>query len=164
MRGHRISECLCFHQQGCSLDWWGDWGWAVSNKSAVWCEEGWPAGWLASLQCFDLYCVSTALPRDRVCTRMSDLCGQRTAEWCFYSDHSARLVSGKDFLPLTHRCIYDPYQQCITHCGPTSFKSHSSSTEACTQTRLQPPPTANKKMKNEDSEMEPPAMAHGKLG
>lgn len=35
MRGHRISECLCFHQQSCSLDWWGDCGWGVRYKSAV---------------------------------------------------------------------------------------------------------------------------------
>lgn len=43
MRGHRISECLCFHQQGCSFDWWGDWGWGVCYKSAalLW-------GWLAA--------------------------------------------------------------------------------------------------------------------
>lgn len=30
-------------------------------------------GWLASLPCLDLYNVSTALPRDRVFTAMSDV-------------------------------------------------------------------------------------------
>lgn len=168
MRGHRISECLCFYQQGYSLDWWGDWGWGVCYKSAV---LFWRlAGWLASLPCLDPYYVSTALPRDRVFTAMPDLCGQRTAGKCFHSDHSAGLVSEKDFLPLAHTCgrththIYNPYQQCITLLSPTSFKSRNSSTQAHTHTHSQPPPAANKNMKNEDSEMELPAIAQGEFG
>lgn len=125
-------------------------------------------GWLASLPCLDPYYVSTALPRDRVFTAMPDLCGQRTAGKCFHSDHSASLVSEKDFLQLAHTCgrtyIYNPYQQCITLLSPTSFKSRNSSTQAHTHTHSQPPPAANKNMKNEDSEMELPTMAQGEFG
>lgn len=55
MRGHRISECLCFHQQSCSLDWWGDCGWGIRYKSAVLL-----CGWL--LACYARIPTMSLLP------------------------------------------------------------------------------------------------------
>lgn len=70
--------------------------------------------------------ISTSLPRDEVFLVMSDLCGERTAEKCFYSDHSASLVSRKDFFfSSIHMHIYNLYQRRITLLTRTSFKCHT---------------------------------------
>lgn len=62
----------------------------------------------------------------------SDPWGQRTAEECFYSDHLASLVGGKEFLSLArmhiHKHIKNPFQQRTTLLKPTAFKSHNSRT------------------------------------
>lgn len=139
MRGHRISECLCFHQQSCSLDWWGDCGWGVRYKSAVLL-----CGWL--LACYTRIPTMSLLPclRTEFSQRRLTSAVKGTAERCFYSDHSASLVSNKGTIPFAHTCgcahtqIYDPYQQCITFFSQTSSKSCISSTQMHTSTHPQP--------------------------
>lgn len=129
--GKRISECLCFHQLGCSLDWWEDRGWGFCYKSAVliWRLSGWPAmlGSLGYLYCF---------ARGRV-FKVPDLWCQRPAEKSFYSDMQVSSATEKDFIRLTYACgctqTRITYQQCIALSIPTSFKS-------CRRTKQAQPP------------------------
>lgn len=64
----------------------------------------------------------------------SDLWGQRTAEKCFYSDHSPSLVGGKEFPALACMQIHkqnhinNPFQQHITLRRSTPFMIHNSRT------------------------------------
>ena len=87
----------------------------------------------------------------------------------FYSDHSASLVSGKDFPSLAHVCgraHTHTHTHTHTHITLSSsaspFSAQPLSSHATEAHR--PPPPANKNMKNGDSEMELPAMAQGKFG
>lgn len=90
-----LSACVSISRAAALIDEAIEAGQFATNQQC--CYEG----WLASLLCSDLYDVSTALPGDRVFTAMPDLCGQRTAKKCLYSDHSAGLVSEKR-LPTSH--------------------------------------------------------------
>ncbi|KAM7405963.1 hypothetical protein PAMP_000372 [Pampus punctatissimus] len=99
-------------------------------------------------------------------TAMPDLCGQRIAKKCFYSVHLASLVSEKT-LPTSHTYA-DAHTLTSSASSFTAQPLSGHTTQAHKHTPMHThnpsPPAANKKMKNEDSEMELPAMTQGEFG
>lgn len=166
MRGHRISECLCFHQQSCSLDWWGDCGWGVRYKSAVllW---GWLLACYARIPTMSLLpCLRTEFSQRRLTSAVK---GQPRDVFILITQ-LAWLVTKAPYHLHTHADAHTRRFMTLTSsASPFSAKplpSHAFQAHRCTPLLTHNPslPAANKNMKNEDSEIELPAMAQGEFG